>query len=162
MLALIEHPAERRRLLDEPSLIPRAVEEMLRFSPSAIYFRRTATRDVEVNGKTIASGDKVVVWYPSANRDESVFADPDVFDVGRTPNDHLSFGVGEHFCLGAALARLEARVAFEELLSRLPDMELDGPPVRLRSNWINGIKRMPVRFTPAEPTKPVEVGGRKR
>lgn len=147
-LALIEHPGERRRLLADPSLIPSAVEEMLRFAPSAFYFRRNAARDTELHGQTIAAGDKVVLWYVSANRDEEVFRDPDTFDVGRTPNEHLAFGVGPHYCLGQALARLEARVAFEELLRRLPDIELAGRVTRLRSNWIHGIKSMPVRFSP--------------
>jgi cytochrome P450 len=101
-----------------------------------------------VNDPEYAAGDKVVLWYVSANRDEAVFRDPHAFDVGRTPNEHLAFGVGHHVCLGHALARLEARVAFEELLRRLPDMGIAGPVVRLRSNWVNGIKSMPVRFTP--------------
>jgi cholest-4-en-3-one 26-monooxygenase len=148
MLALIEHPGERRRLLADPSLIPSAVEEMLRFAPSAFYFRRNATREIEIGGQRIAAGDKVILWYVSGNRDEEVFRDPDTFDVDRTPNEHLAFGAGPHYCLGTALARLEARIAFEELLRRLPDMELGGPVARLRSNWIHGIKSMPVRFTP--------------
>jgi cytochrome P450 len=150
MLALLEHPEQRRRLLEDPSLIPTAVEEMLRFAPPVYYMRRTATSDVEIGGQKIAAGDKVVQWYVSANRDETVFASPDTFDVGRTPNDHVSFGSGEHFCLGSTLARLEARVAFEELLRRLPDLALAGPVTRLRSNWVNGILAMPVRFTPPE------------
>ncbi|WP_437315887.1 cytochrome P450 [Sorangium sp. So ce385] len=145
MLALIEHPDQRRRLLEDPSLLPTAIEEMLRFSPPVYYFRRSAVRDTEVRGQRIAAGDKVVLWYVSANRDEAVFRDPHTFDVGRTPNEHLSFGVGPHVCLGLALARLEARVAFEELLRRLPDLELAGPVVRLRSNWVSGVKSMPVR-----------------
>jgi cholest-4-en-3-one 26-monooxygenase len=149
MLSLIQNPEERRRLVEDPSLIPCAVEEMLRFTPPVYYFRRTATQDTELRGERIKKGDKVVLWYVSANRDEAVFPNPDSFEVGRAPNEHLSFGVGEHFCLGAALARLEARVAFEELLRRLPDMELAGPVVRLRSNWVSGIKAMPVRFTKA-------------
>jgi cholest-4-en-3-one 26-monooxygenase len=148
MLALIEHPEQRARLLEDPSMIPSAIEEMLRWVSPLTCFRRTATRDTELRGKKIRENDKVVVYYPSANRDESVFKDPDVFDVGRTPNEHLAFGVGEHFCLGSSLARLEIRVLFTELLRRLPDMELAGPVARLRSNFLNGIKRMPVRFTP--------------
>ncbi len=148
MLALMENPAERARLLAEPSLLPTAIEEMLRWVTPVSHFRRTATRDVEVRGRKIREGDKVVIFYPSANRDEEVFADGDRFDVGRSPNDHLTFGIGEHFCLGANLARLEIRSMFEELLRRLPDMELAGPVSRLRSNFINGIKHMPVRFTP--------------
>ncbi|MCC6557384.1 MAG: cytochrome P450 [Polyangiaceae bacterium] len=149
MLTLIEHPAARRRLQESPALIPGAVEEMLRFTPPVLYFRRNAARDTEIRGQEIAAGDKVVLWYVSGNRDEAVFRAPDTFDIRRTPNEHLSFGCGPHFCLGASLARLEARVAFEELLRRLPDLELAGPVVRVRSNWVLGIKSMPVRFTPA-------------
>ncbi|WP_437811209.1 cytochrome P450 [Sorangium sp. So ce1078] len=145
MLALLEHPAQHRRLLDDPSLLPTAIEEMLRFTPPVYYFRRSAVRDTEIDGQRIAAGDKVVLWYVSANRDEAIFRDPHKFDVGRTPNEHLSFGIGPHVCLGLVLARLEARVAFEELLRRLPDLELAGPAVRLRSNWVSGIKSMPVR-----------------
>ncbi|WP_437546396.1 cytochrome P450 [Sorangium sp. So ce367] len=145
MLALLEHPDQRRRLLDDPSLLPTAIEEMLRFTPPVYYFRRSAVRDIELHGQRIAAGDKVVLWYVSANRDEAVFSDPHKFDVGRTPNEHLSFGIGPHVCLGLVLARLEARVAFEELLRRLPDLELAGPAVRLRSNWVSGVKSMPVR-----------------
>ncbi|WP_437675056.1 cytochrome P450 [Sorangium sp. So ce131] len=145
MLTLLEHPDQRRRLLEDPALLPTAIEEMLRFTPPVYYFRRSAVRDTEIGGQRIAAGDKVVLWYVSANRDEEVFSDPQTFDVGRTPNEHLSFGVGPHVCLGLALARLEARVAFEELLRRLPEMELAGPVVRLRSNWVSGVKSMPVR-----------------
>ncbi len=148
MLALIEHPEQRARLLADLSLLPSAVEEMLRWITPVLHFRRTALRDTEVRGQKIAKGDKVVMFYPSANRDEEVFPDPFRFDVGRTPNDHLAFGIGEHFCMGANLARLEIRLMFEELLTRLPDMELAGSVERLRSNFIGGVKRMPVRFTP--------------
>jgi cholest-4-en-3-one 26-monooxygenase len=148
MLALIEHPEERARLLADPSLLDTAVEEMLRWVTPVNQFRRTATRDVELGGQQIKEGDKVVLFYASANRDETKFVDPQRFDVGRTPNEHLAFGIGPHFCLGANLARLEIRVMFEELLRRLPDIELAGPVERLRSNFINGIKRMPIRFTP--------------
>lgn len=146
MLALMEHPKERRRLLDDPSLLPSAVEEMLRWVTPVIHFRRTATRDVELRGRLIKEGDKVVMFYPSANHDEEVFENPDRFDVGRTPNDHLSFGIGQHFCLGSSLARLELKIIFEELLRRLPDMELAGGVRRLRSNFINGYKEIPVRL----------------
>ena len=148
MLALIEHAAQRARLLANPVLLPTAIEEMLRWVSPVMHFRRTATRDVEQSGQRIAAGEKVVIFYPSANRDEDIFPHADQFDVGRTPNEHLAFGVGEHFCLGANLARLEIRIIFEELLRRLPDIELAGPVRRLRSNFISGIKRMPVRFTP--------------
>jgi cholest-4-en-3-one 26-monooxygenase len=148
MQALIEHPEQRKRLIDDPSLIPSGVEEMLRWVSPVMNFRRTATRDTELHGQKIKENDKVVIYYSSANRDEAVFKSPEVFDVGRTPNEHLAFGVGEHFCLGSSLARLEIRVIFEELLRRFPDMELAGPVARLRSNFLNGIKRMPVKFTP--------------
>lgn len=146
MLTLIEHPEERARLARDPSRIPGAVEEMIRYTPSALHMRRTATRATEIRGQAIAEGDKVVVWFVSANRDEEVFADPHKFDVGRAPNDHVSFGYGPHFCIGAALARMEARVALEELLRRLPPLELAGPVVRSRSNWLLGIESMPVRW----------------
>jgi cytochrome P450 len=153
MLALIEHPEERARLLEDSSLLPTAVEEMLRYVSPVMQFRRTVTRDTELQGQKIREGDKVVIYYISANRDEEVFPDPDRFDIGRTANDHLAFGLGHHFCLGADLARLEIRVMFAQLLRCLPDLELAGPVERLRSNFINGIKRMPVRFTPLPATK---------
>ena len=148
MLALMEHPEQHARLLANPALMPTAVEEMLRWVSAVIEFRRTATRDTVLRGQTIRAGDKVIIYYISANRDEEVFPAADRFDVGRSPNDHLAFGIGEHFCLGSNLARLEIRVLFEELLRRLPDIELAGPVDRLRSSLINGIKRMPVTFTP--------------
>jgi cholest-4-en-3-one 26-monooxygenase len=148
MLALIEHPAERARLLADASLMPTAVEEMLRWVTPVMQFRRTLMRDMQIRGQRIREGEQVSLWYGSANRDEDVFPHADRFDVGRTPNDHLAFGIGPHFCLGANLARLEIQIMFEELLRRLPDIELAGPVERLRSNFINGIKRMPVRFTP--------------
>jgi cholest-4-en-3-one 26-monooxygenase len=146
MLALMEHPAEYARLVADPSLIPSAVEEMLRWVTPVMHFRRTATRDTEIRGVKIKENDKVVLYYPSANRDERVFPDSSRFDVGRTPNEHLAFGGGQHFCLGANLARLEIRVMFEELLGRYPRIELAGPVRRLRSNFINGFKDVPVRF----------------
>jgi cholest-4-en-3-one 26-monooxygenase len=150
MLALIEHPDQRARLLADPSLMSTAVDEMLRWASPVMHFRRTAQRDVEVAGQKVAEGDKVVIWYVSANRDERVFPDNHTFDVGRSPNEHIAFGAGgPHFCLGANLARLEIRVMFEELLRRLPDMELSGGVHRLRSNFINGIKHMPVTFCAA-------------
>lgn len=149
MRLLLEHPAERARLAADPSLLPSAIEEMLRYNPPVMYFRRTATEDVELAGRRIRAGDKVTLYYPSANRDESVFPDPDTFDVGRTPNEHLAFGFGEHYCLGAHLARMQMRVLFEEVLTRMPDIEPDGEVDRLRSHFIDGIKRMPVRFTPS-------------
>lgn len=148
MLALAEHPEQRARLMADPSLLPTAVEEMLRWVTPVLHFRRTATRDTELRGVPIKENDKVVMFYASANRDEDVFTKPDVFDVGRTPNEHLAFGVGQHVCLGNSLARLEIRIMFEELLGRMPDIELAGPVRRLRSNFVNGFKSIPVRFTP--------------
>ena len=148
MLTLTQHPEQYRRLVADPSLLPTAVEEMLRWVTPVNQFRRTATRDAEIGGQAIRDGEKIVLFYSSANRDERHFPDADRFDVGRTPNEHLAFGIGPHFCLGANLARLEIQIMFEELLRRLPDLQLNGKPERLRSNFINGIKRMPMTFTP--------------
>ncbi|HLY82479.1 MAG TPA: cytochrome P450 [Acidimicrobiales bacterium] len=143
--ALIEHPDEKAKLVARPDLIPGAVEEMLRWATPVMHFRRTATKATDIGGHPIAEGDKVVIWYSSANRDEAVFDDPYTFDVTRRPNPHVAFGGGgPHFCLGANLARMEIRVVFEELMRRIPDMALNGPVERLRSNFINGIKHMPV------------------
>ncbi len=149
MLLLMEHPDQLQRLIDEPALIPSAVEEMLRYRPPVMYFRRTATEDTELRGEKIRKGDKVTLWYPSANRDEDVFPDADRFDVARTPNDHLAFGIGEHFCLGANLARLEINIMFEQLVQRLRDVQLAGPVEYLRSHFIDGLKHMPVKYTEA-------------
>lgn len=147
MLALIEHPDEAQRLRDDPALWPTAVEEMLRWGSSIHNFRRTATRDTVLRGQPIAEGDKVVMYYMSANRDEDVFADPYRFDVGRTPNDHVAFGGGgEHYCLGANLARAEIKAVMRQLVDRLDDLALDGEVRRLRSDFVNGIKHMPVSF----------------
>jgi len=148
MLLLMQNPDARRRLVEDPSLIPGAVEEMLRCSPPVMYFRRTATRDTELRGLPIRAGDKLAMYYPSVNRDEEVFDAADSFDITRSPNHHLAFGIGEHFCLGANLARLEIRILFEEILRRMPDMEIAGEVRRLRSSFIDGIKEIPVRFTP--------------
>jgi cytochrome P450 len=146
MQALMDNPDQLRLLQDDPSLIPSAVEEMLRWGSPTIMFRRTATRDTELRGVKIAEGDKVVVWFASADYDEEVFPDPFRFDVRRSPNRHFAFGAGgPHFCLGAPLARLEMRVLFEELLPRITGLEATGEVSRLRSNFINGIKHMPVR-----------------
>jgi cholest-4-en-3-one 26-monooxygenase len=155
MLALMDNPGEAQRLRDDPSLWDSGVEEMLRWGSSIHNFRRTATQDTEIRGVPIAQGDKVVIYYASANRDEDVFADPHRFDVGRTPNDHLAFGGGGvHFCLGASLARAEIKATMRQLVTRLPDMELAGEPNRLHSDFVNGIKTMPVRFTPTRPLGP--------
>ncbi len=148
MRALIEHPDQRRRLLEHPALVPSAVEESLRMFPAFAHFRRTATRDTELAGQPIRKGEKVVMWYVSSNRDESVYADPDRFDVTRNP-EHQAFGAGgRHFCLGAALARLELRIMFGETLARFPAMELAGEPVMAQSAFINQLKTLPVRLTP--------------
>jgi cytochrome P450 family 142 subfamily A polypeptide 1 len=149
--ALCRHPDERRALLEDPRRIPTAVEEMLRWVTPIQNMNRTATRDVTLRGETIREGDKVLLLYPSANRDATVFADPFRFDVSRDPNPHVAFGFGAHFCLGASLARLELRVLFEELLPRLPDMRLvhDAPPPAVPSNFIRGITSLEVAFTPA-------------
>jgi cholest-4-en-3-one 26-monooxygenase len=147
MLALFEHPDQWKRLIEDPDLIPTAAEEIVRWVSPVNMFRRTAMADTELGGQRIAAGDKVVVFYTSANRDEAVFAAPDQFDVGRDPNPHLGFGGGgPHFCLGRHLAALELRVLLHALTERMPGIRLDGEPDRLRSNFINGIKHMAVRF----------------
>ncbi len=147
MLALFEHPDQWERLIKEPGLIPTAAEEIVRWVSPVNLFRRTALRDTELGGKQIAAGDKVVVFYSSANRDESVFALPDQFDVARNPNPHVGFGGGgPHFCLGRHLAAMELRILLQALTERMPGIRLDAEPSRLRSNFINGIKHMPVRF----------------
>jgi cytochrome P450 len=148
MIALMQNPDQRRRLQDDLTRVPTAVEEMIRYNPPVHYFRRTVTRDTELRGVTLRAHDKIAMWYPAANRDEEVFADPERFDVTREPNDHLGFGIGEHFCLGANLARLELHVMIRELVRRFPDMEPAGEARRLRSNFINGVKEFRVRYTP--------------
>ena len=148
MLALSEHPSQRDELAASGDLLPGAVEEILRWVTPVMQFRRTATRDASIGGVPVAEGDKVVMYYSSANRDEAVFGPTAAsFDITRAPNPHLAFGFGPHFCLGASLARLEMRALFGELLRRLPDIEVAGPVERLRSNFINGIKHLPVRFS---------------
>ncbi|MFI5121528.1 MAG: cytochrome P450 [Vicinamibacteria bacterium] len=148
MLGLFENPDQLSLLLDDPALIPGAVEELLRFYPAFAHFRRTATRDVEMHGKTIREGDKVLLWYVASNRDEQVYADPQRLDVTRKP-DHQAFGAGgRHFCLGAALARLEIKVLLEETLRRFPDIEPAGEPTHARSLFLNQLKTLPVRFSP--------------
>jgi cytochrome P450/nitrite reductase/ring-hydroxylating ferredoxin subunit len=146
LLSLLEHEEARRRLIADPSLCVTAADEILRWAHPVHYFRRTATRDHVVHGKRVQAGDKVVFWYASGNFDEEKFVDPYRFDVGRTPNRHLTFGLGgPHYCLGAHLARLEVRVWLEEMIPYLDRIELAGEPARLRSNLFNGIKRLPVR-----------------
>jgi cholest-4-en-3-one 26-monooxygenase len=146
MRALMDHPDQRQLLLDDPSLIPSAVEESLRMFPAFAHFRRTATEDTELRGQPIHEGDKVVMWYASSNRDESRYEDPERFDVTRNP-EHQAFGAGgRHFCLGAALARLELRILFEETLARFPAMEAVGTPEYAESPFINQLKTLPVRL----------------
>ena len=146
MRALLEHPEQMKLLAEDPSLIPGAVEECLRMYPAFAHFRRTATEDTEIAGCPVAEGDKVLMWYVSSNRDEAKFEDPDRFDVLRNP-EHQAFGAGgRHFCLGAALARLELRVLFEETLKRFPEMKLAGDPAPAVSVFLNQLKTLPVRW----------------
>jgi cytochrome P450 len=149
LLQLLRHPDQLRLLRDDPSRLPVAIEEFVRFSSPIVCEVRTATRAADVAGQPVAEGDRVALWTASANRDESVFTDPDRFDVTRQPNRHLGFAYGEHFCLGAHLARLTLRVEFEELLRRVADIEQVGEAVRVRSNFVGGLKRLPVRLTAA-------------
>ena len=144
--ALLTHPDQLAALRADPALIPGAVEEVLRWANPLHYFRRTATVDTELHGVAIKAGDKVAMYYTSANRDEDVFTDPQRFDITRRPNPHLSFGFAEHFCLGVHIARLEGRVFFEELLATYADIELIGEPERLSSNLNNALTRLPVRL----------------
>jgi cholest-4-en-3-one 26-monooxygenase len=146
LLALIENPDQMRELQTDPGLVESAVEEIVRWTAPVIQFCRTPVEDVEIRGQRIRKGDSLCLLYPSANRDEEVFDDPDVFRVDRTPNPHVGFGIGEHFCLGANLARLELRVIFRELAARLDSVELAGPVERMRSSFLGGVKRMPIRY----------------
>jgi len=148
MLALTERPDALDKLRDERSLVPNAVEEILRWASSTPYNRRTATRDVEIGGQQIRAGDKVTLWWASANRDESVFTDPYTFDIARNPNPHLAFGRGAHFCLGAALARMEIRVVLDALLDKVRQVSLTGPVEYVRSNKHAGVRHMPVHLAP--------------
>ncbi|HXQ44297.1 MAG TPA: cytochrome P450 [Acidimicrobiales bacterium] len=146
LAALIEHPDQWALLQADPSFVPGAVEEILRWSSPTLYNRRTATREVEVAGRQIRAGDKVTLWWASANRDEDVFDEPFRFDVRRLPNPHVAFGYRSHFCLGANLARMEIRIMLEELLTRFEEFRLDGPVRRFRTNKHAGVKHMPVTF----------------
>ena len=151
MRLLMEYPDQYQMLVDNPDLIEDAVEEFLRFSPAVIAFRRTAMQDIELHGQKISKGDKIQMYYAAAGADEAVFDDPDRFDVTRggredLRNGHRAFGVGQHFCIGSHLARLELKVIFEEIVTRIRNPRLDGEVNWLRSNFINGIKRMPVQF----------------
>jgi cholest-4-en-3-one 26-monooxygenase len=148
MNAFLEHPEQWDLLVSDPARhITSATEEILRWASPVLYFRRNAMKDFELRGRTIRAGDKISMWYISANRDEEVWDDPFTFDITRDPNPHIAFGGGgPHFCLGAQLARMEIHVLFEELATRVPRLESLGPPDRLRSNFIGGIKHLPVRF----------------
>ncbi len=152
MLELLRNTGERRKLQDRPELMAGAIEEILRWTSPVGHILRVASADTEIRGRRIHAGDKVVVWVPSANRDEEVFADAGRFDIERAPNEHIAFGHGEHFCLGAHLARLELRIMVEELLRRLPDIEIAGPVERLHSIQLFGPKHIPVKYTPVLPT----------
>jgi cholest-4-en-3-one 26-monooxygenase len=154
MYALMQHPEQyaalRGHLDHDDGYFKNAVEEILRWASPVLHFRRTTMEDTSIGGQDIAKGDKVVLWYISANRDEDVFADPFTFDITRSPNEHIAFGGGGvHYCLGANLARMELNLIFREILERIPDMRLAGEPQMLRSNFIGGIKHMPVEFTPS-------------
>ena len=156
VLALLEHPGERDKLVANPELLRTTVEEILRWTSPVIQFARVATQDFELRGHTIRAGETVAMWYPSANRDEEAWDDPYTFDITRDPNDHIAFGgFGAHFCLGANLARWELRGIFKELLPLLPEMELDGPPYRQDSLHVGGIVKMPVRYRPVAPDRPL-------
>jgi cytochrome P450 len=147
MRALMENPDQRQILLDDPSLVPSAVEEALRMFPAFAHFRRTATTDTELGGCPIRKGDKVVMWYVSSNRDEETFDDPDRFDVRREPNEHQAFGAGgRHFCLGTALARLELNILLEETLKRFPRMKLAGTPEHVEAQFVNQLRSLPVQL----------------
>lgn len=147
MHALLEHPDQLAALYQDPSLVPDAVEEILRWTSVVNYFARTATKDTEIAGQPIRADEKVVMWYTSASRDEDVFEVPQVFDVRRGSTEHKAFGGGgRHFCLGAGLARLELRILFEEVARRMKGMELAGEVERLPSSWANGLRHLPVRF----------------
>ena len=146
MLALIEHQHELRRLQSDPSLLESGVEEILRWTSPIVQFSRTATQDTELRGQKIAEGEIVALFYPSANRDEEIFDAPFEFRVDRKPNRHVAFGIGEHFCAGAHVARLEIEYAMRFLLPRIEEIELTGPPALLRSHFLGGIKRLPIRY----------------
>jgi cytochrome P450 len=146
MLAFIENQDQMRKVQEDLSLLPKAIEEVVRWTTPIIHFGRTATQDVELRGKTIKEGDALALFYPSANRDEQVFEDPFSFRVDRHPNRHVGFGVGEHFCLGAHVARLEMQIAYKYLLPRIEEIELAGPPERLASSLVGGLKHLPIRY----------------
>jgi cytochrome P450 len=146
MLAFIEHQDQLRRLQAQPSLLDSSIEEVVRWVTPIIHFAREAADDVEIRGKQIRKGEALALFYPSANRDEEVFDDPFEFRIDRDPNPHLSFGIGEHFCLGSHVARLELKVAYKHLLPRIEEIELAGPPERLHSALVGGVKHLPIRY----------------
>jgi cytochrome P450 len=146
ILALIDHPGELRRLQANPGLLRPAIEEILRWTSPIIHFARTASADTEIRGKRIRKGEKLALFYPSANRDEEIFDEPFRFDIARQPNRHLAFGIGEHFCAGAHVARLELEFAYKYLLPRIDEIELAGPVERLRSNLVGGVKHLPIHY----------------
>jgi len=148
MISLMDHPDQLRALKQDPALLDSAIEEILRFSPAVHSFRRTATQPMEIRSEKVPENAKLIMWYPSANRDEDVFSDPQRFDIRRSPNDHVAFGYGEHYCLGANLARMELQEIFREIVTRIEGLERTAKPRRLRSNFINGVKEMRVRFEP--------------
>jgi linalool 8-monooxygenase len=150
-VALIENPDQRQKLTDDPSLIDGAVEEIVRWVTPVMWFKRTPTQDTEISGVEVKEGDAVVMYYASGSRDEELIENPMQFDLTRDKTAHQGFGGGgRHFCLGSPLARLELKLAFPEIVKRLPDMELAGPVQRSRSNWVNGFTSVPVRFTPTK------------
>ena len=158
MRALMENPEQWRKVLEDPSLVPAAVEESLRMFPAFAHFARTATHDTELHGQKIREGEKVVMWYPSSNRDETRFEDADTFDISRNA-EHQAFGAGgRHFCLGTALARLELGVLIEETLKRYPEMQIDGTPTYVESPFANQLKTLPVRLAPPRAAPPVSNG----
>jgi cholest-4-en-3-one 26-monooxygenase len=155
MAAFFDNPDQWQLLRNDLSLLPSATEEMLRYVTPVMNFRRQSTSEFELGGQTIKADEKVVFFHVSANRDEKIFEDPNRFDITRNPNPHMGFGAGgPHFCLGANLARMEIRVMFEHLLDRMPDIRLDGEVQRLQSQFINGVKHIPVAFTPSPALAP--------
>ena len=146
LIALIENPGEMAKLKENPSLVNKATEEIVRWTSPVIQFCRTPVEDFEMHGQKVKAGDSLCLLYPSANRDAEFFEDPDSFRIDRSPNPHVGFGIGEHFCLGANLARLEIRIALEKLIPRLEHVELAGPMDRVQSSFLGGVKRMPIRF----------------
>jgi cytochrome P450 len=149
-IALIENPDQRQKLLEDPSQIDNAVEEMIRWQTPVMWFKRTPTRDTEIRGVEVKEGDAVILYYASGSRDEELVAEPMKFDVTRDARAHQGFGGGgRHFCLGSPLARLELKLIMPEIIKRLPDLELNGPVVRTRSNWVHGYTSVPIKFTPS-------------